>query len=448
MAHPLLASSTTVPEPPRQNNHHSIMTSAIHNNNVAAAQTTAALAQNPFLSRILSLSSNKNQASSCAARRRYTTVVVIIMILSLISLQLGFHPENAVRLAFSVLPPQQQNDDNNNKIPVFYNLYIASPNDIPRVTKLMVEQFEYLLQVHDPIYIYSYGNGTRDWQNVTDHLAKAARHNNRTTALANNNKIVHARHADTGGERETLYQLWNYCRHQNNSNHRSVVYLHSKGSFHDMPANRHIRRFDTMGTLHRDCAAAAAAAMSSTTTQHHCNLCAARFSPLPHPHVPGNMWQADCAYIQQLYNPLHFQDAMEHVTKWHRRNDFDWAVGRNRHAYEHWVGSHPTLQPCDMYVKDDYVWGYGIVSNFVPEDFHIAPAPRFSQAQYQPNPTWWRGSSLDFRLAEYRALYHHHNNATTPMPDEHWWGWKFFANNNDNDTETATTAKATANTKG
>ena len=43
----------------------------------------------------------------------------------------------------------------------------------------------------------------------------------------------------------------------------------------------------------------------------NCNVCSARFSPLPHFHTSGNMWVADCFYVWKLIDPLLLQSKTE-----------------------------------------------------------------------------------------------------------------------------------------
>jgi hypothetical protein len=74
----------------------------------------------------------------------------------------------------------------------------------------------------------------------------------------------------------------------------------------------------------------------------------------------GNMWAADCSYVNKLHEPKVFEDRMTDFIKkvliykiWTR---FKFGIvpvnvkslGLGGYGMEHWVGSHPTLLPCDV----------------------------------------------------------------------------------------------------
>ena len=93
-------------------------------------------------------------------------------------------------------------------------------------------------------------------------------------------------HYPEGGEDLTYHVLWNYCR--NNPYHNAkVVYLHSKGSFHDSSQNTDLRKFITNSALSKECA----------NLPDQCDVCSYRMSPFPYPHTSGNMWLARCDYV-------------------------------------------------------------------------------------------------------------------------------------------------------
>ena len=79
-----------------------------------------------------------------------------------------------------------------------------------------------------------------------------------------------------------------------------VVYLHSKGSFHDSTGQKQLREYLTKGALSEEC----------LTLPNQCNVCSTRISPHPHLHVPGIMWASRCDYVSRLVDPLAFEDAM------------------------------------------------------------------------------------------------------------------------------------------
>jgi hypothetical protein len=281
-------------------------------------------------------------------------------------------------------------------IPVFYTLYLnpaADENEEKRVEALVAEQLASLKPIHHPVYLHSIGK-------------KLLIPN--TTLLA---------HHESAEESITLESLWSYCRNNTNS---KVIYLHAKGSFHPMRANDLLRRFLTRGALSDECA----------NLPSSCNVCSSRFSPFPHPHTPGNMWLARCDYVSKLHNPLEFHDRMVQMPKINAIVDdiSTWAmVGIHRYANEHYIHSHPSVQPCDLYTSANYTYGYGVPENADEADFQLAMAPRFPLFKSY-NPPWlvWDPNNqertelftnLAHRVEEYQGLYNE-------TPDETFWGWR------------------------
>jgi hypothetical protein len=273
-----------------------------------------------------------------------------------------------------------------NDIPVFYNLYVNSSNEeeLQQVTNIVNEQFSYLKSWHQPVFVHSIGQ-----EYVIPH----------TTLLQ------HHQHAT---EMVTLRSLWEYCLDDNHVN-ATVVYLHSKGSFHPSPLNDQLRKFDSLGALSEEC----------STMPDTCSVCMARFSPFPHPHPPGNMWSAKCTYVKRLLDPTTFERAMDFVKRRTIGNIpvHPSCLGAARFAAEHWIHSHPSVQPCDLYTNPKYGWGYEKLEEFRgQEDFALVIGPRF------PKKHWRIGcphSDLNHRLNEYQLLYN-------TVPDDDWWGWEFW----------------------
>ena len=158
------------------------------------------------------------------------------------------------------------------KIQIFYNLYIKDENDLGRVNNLVQEQLSLIIPElhHNDVYINSIGYNT--------------------TVIANQT-ITH--HYEEGQEDLTLHALYEYCKTTPNPHEQKVVYLHSKGSYHDSPSNTALRQFVSASPLSKECA----------NLPDQCNVCSTRMSPLPHPHSPGNMWLARCDYVMKLVDP-------------------------------------------------------------------------------------------------------------------------------------------------
>jgi hypothetical protein len=280
------------------------------------------------------------------------------------------------------------NDFHPRKIPVFYNLFVNPNNisDVPRVLKLVKEHLSMLSPVrHRPVYIQSIGH---------------------SIYIPNTSLLGHH---PNGTEMITLHSLWRYCRNHTNEN---VLYLHSKGSYHDRRENDMLRRFLTFGAV--ECIS------KSSNLSDSIDVCSSRFSPYPHPHTSGNMWMAQCSYVSKLINPHQFVYKMENVPRapgLKRRFEY-YLVGRGRFAAEHWIYSHPTVRPWDVY-GGNFSCGYSnLPDHLVADDFQkLEKAPRFPYIFYRPLEELKPWTGLIHRWNEYLVLYNE-------TPTESWWGWK------------------------
>jgi len=218
---------------------------------------------------------------------------------------------------------------------------------------------------------------------------------------------------EVGDEGDTLQELHAYCTKNPQD---SVIYVHSKGSFHDRPENAPLRQLLTNAVFSDACA-------NMTTDSNSCNVCSARFSPAPHWHTPGNMWIAQCSYIQNLIPPKSFAAHVDDVVE-RARQRWRWKapslpyVGQERFAMEHWVHTHPHVNPCDVVTTRDWAWGYSSIPT--SGTFEQARAPRFPRKVYRcigHGHTQYAG--LAYRLFELSVLYN-----ASPTADS--WVWDFY----------------------
>ena len=225
---------------------------------------------------------------------------------------------------------------------------------------------------------------------------------------------THVQHEEEGTEMGTLKLLWDYCQKEDLPHGEIVVYLHNKGSFHPSKENDLMRKWLTRAALSKECSS-----MPSS-----CNVCSYRMSPIPHPHTSGNMWAAKCEYIKQLIDPTEFGVKMDQLynngVRQKKSEGQEAAIGTGRFAAEHWVHSHPKVQPCDLSTSD-YAWDY---DGFPAVDtFNLEVAPRYdwnklSKAVVSRHDPRF---GFDHRVAEYKFLY----NETPPVS---WFGWAFYRN--------------------
>ena len=162
-----------------------------------------------------------------------------------------------------------------------------------------------------------------------------------------------------------------------------------------------------------------------------CNICGLQFWPVGGvPFFPGNMWTAKCSYVQKLLPPSGFETQMDSVLK--KAIDLQ-NEGRivngiyssamagslqhknlfalERYASEHWIGSHPDLQPCNVsgsLAGNLFVWIRKVHNE---NEFVWSMAPHHPLL---PTPDYWqplRGSQIheilkaeDRRMREYFLL--------------------------------------------
>jgi hypothetical protein len=170
-----------------------------------------------------------------------------------------------------------------------------------------------------------------------------------------------------------------------------------------------MRQLLTVAALSEECA--------NNTDNVVSNLCGYRISPFPHPHVPGNMWLAHCSYVNNLLKPTVFEKSMNEVyNKILKLDDKPYCVGIGRYAAEHWIHSHPSCKPSDLYTNPNYTWGYRGLNEYQEGDFEWKLAPRYDLNHWPPR---CQHTDLSHRLQEYRWMY----NMT---PEKDWWGWNFW----------------------
>lgn len=237
---------------------------------------------------------------------------------------------------------------------------------------------------------------------------------------------------ESGSENATLVALHEYC--VNHETHL-VTYIHNKGSFTDTPENAALREMHMKSQLRTH-------ACHDAVHAGTCNVCSARFSPLPHFHTSGNMWTAHCSYVKDLISPADFEKRMDDVMValksdavlmkemfpcTNRHMIFDCIapphIGLERYSYEHWIHSHPTVVPCDILPTSfKYIWNYNDIPDpkieWKPE---VYVGPRFPLIVYLNNyipqsPRWW---TLKGRLFEWHHLFN-------VMPPRTSWVWHYY----------------------
>ena len=165
----------------------------------------------------------------------------------------------------------------------------------------------------------------------------------------------------------------------------------------------------------------------------------------------GNMWTAQCQYVNQLIRPgRDWQQKLQEVSdlahayanEQHRfhfmiQADTGDNFGLQRYANEHWIGAHPTLRPCELSSGRTKMHKTGwFTGHPQPQrDFNLTSSPSkpLNSAHYDwVNLREIRRNILNMetlgrrsffllpgRVFQWKHLYHQ-----VPSPDS--WTWKWF----------------------
>lgn len=239
-------------------------------------------------------------------------------------------------------------------------------------------------------------------------------------------------HKITGNEISTLTKLQEYCKENPDKN---VAYMHNQPSFDNHEMNELLRRMLTKSVFSDECLLLKNPTTRINNEKCTCNVCSARFSPIPHYHTSGNMWVADCQYVSKLVSPESLTAKMDHIV-YNAPADrigrpstiLGPFVGRGRYASGHWVYSHPDVCPCDVY-PGPFTWNHDVVPLHDEWEPELVHAPRFPnildyEKEYEKfitsddsNRRDW--VSLAGRIYEWQGLY-------DAIPPEKSWVWKYY----------------------
>lgn len=106
------------------------------------------------------------------------------------------------------------------------------------------------------------------------------------------------------------------------------------------------------------------------------------------------------------------------------KND-DACKGLGRYLAEHWMHSHPSVKPCDLYPGKEFTWGYfNIPQGGTAEQRELKSAPRFKLEDYVHSRHCRHESHIENFLSERMRNYELLYNITEVDAD--WWGWDFL----------------------
>jgi hypothetical protein len=314
--------------------------------------------------------------------------------------------------------------------------------------------------------------------------------------LHRNMKCIHLKHYDQAMEDVTLQALYTFANRRDilewdlnvqqklesesskvNENgsvpedneiglqHFRLVYIHNKGSLHNNDGqNEKWRPALTQAVLSQECL---------HPPDRSCNVCGLQFWYFWTTFFPGNFWVAQSQYIRQLLPPVGFDDMMYHVTQQVKQRaeqgqflltmfptDTEDTWGISRYATEHWIGSHPSLTPCDVVANPNLLYWFrphwfertmpkNTTFEYFAPDFAMAPrpfkVPWVTNAQQRPqilqHPPYQRmreyfllaGHLLKWRLLYFDFYHQKAQTNTTPsdwaanaLPPDNSWVYRAF----------------------
>jgi hypothetical protein len=311
---------------------------------------------------------------------------------------------------------------------VFYNIYVPEGEFEEHALgivkeQLVLKQASKLLQ-NVPLYYTVIG--TNATEKVTDICHSYHGHVSDEMSASTIKQNCHLlQYASQGDERLTLQAIYDYCI---DHPQYQISYIHNKGSFHPSERNEKFRAFLNHGIFGGN------GDHCQEMPLDQCNVCGTRFATFPHYHMAGNIWTATCQYIRQLIPPMEFPSKMEALLErtlfvpdpdipkpTFQQYSEGYPVGRDRYSLEHWLGSHPYLQPCDIYSRK-YTHGYrDLPTPRTVWRAKLATAPRFDIHTFLKismlRGEWFCGQA---RLWEYAYLY------DGLQPDRDHFVWKYY----------------------
>ena len=301
----------------------------------------------------------------------------------------GHEPEDTV--------PKVVPNSTRKNINIFYHTFSGPTNDdVNLARKIVAEQLEILGQASRR------NNGQFSWilryRTVGENSqALGPVFLDQFCTQTNNLHCEFLGHDVKADEDVTLQQLYEFCLQHPTE---VVVYLHSKGSYHDHEINRHWRAPLTSAAVHSSCI--------DTLYKNQSTTCGLQFYPLWVMMYPGNIWSAQCSHVQKLLPPLEYRRQLAIVANISRTETSIWKhglyhprkdhLGVDRFANEHWVTSHPDTKPYDLFGETSTLFPY------LTEKERREAGARQLQAMVAPRIPLSKGDWIRFDIQRFREL--------------------------------------------
>lgn len=235
---------------------------------------------------------------------------------------------------------------------------------------------------------------------------------------------------------ETMDQLYSFCRENVYSN---VIYINND-SFGQLGS-----RFE-QEKLKMQMTRAVTSEQCFQFSSYQCDTCGLLFHVLYSFFYPGNMFVAQCKYVFKLISPNVFEQKMEQFISMVLLERLRGMIisrlfpdeakhfGLDFESIQHWVGSHPTIRPCDISgaTRDITTWS---MKEQLPFSFpqHVFGFPGvpfdynedlFKEAIEEPSFRMREYHFLPGNILKWLFLY-------DMVPPQDSWIWKTFPDGSD-----------------
>lgn len=328
-------------------------------------------------------------------------------------------PESAQPFDFASVVSQ----DGLPKHAIFYNVWVANDVEQEHAINRVTEQLDILKNSGasplPTIYYNIIGESTMNVEEI------CSKRNIKCHLLGTRQKRY---------EGDILESMQHYCR-----SHPSGTVSYLTSTVGDTRGNL---THEETKILWRHSTKAATSPLCQVGPPNECNVCGLSFYTLPYLFFPGEMFKADCRYVENLMSPREFEakqtetataamteavrDRLK-MTLFAQQKDF---MGVDEFAMQHWITSHPSLKPCDLAKQEAGYW----TTERALTQFQYADAPRQSGVPnlgYPFRPFWDQELRHlhPYARREYSYLAGHFfrwNRLYGELPTADSWVYKWF----------------------
>jgi hypothetical protein len=329
---------------------------------------------------------------------------------------------------------------------IFYHIAIPNENDgfkieneeeIRKMENLVQQQLHIIRQSFaasnssEPCTIFYTIAGSNSSKLKTDSMTHLV---SQTCSSSPSLKCIRVAQFDRNYEGETLDYLSRFC--QQNPLFR-VSYLHNQA-----PMQLRSGSHSDILIRHMTKAATSELCLRALQKDDSCNVCGLIFYFFWTLFFPGNMFAASCKYVAGLIPPMQYENRMIELVgtslvdrlrskfTMHLFPDRVDYLGFDRYATEHWIGSNPSIRPCDLSDPSDQLHHWQEIDR-PDNDFTLTSIPHRRgtpfDAKWPRKEIVWNAES--FRKRDFFLLAGHlfkWYNLYQVSPSPHSWIWWAF----------------------